>query len=704
MSDFAEPAPYKLTIGTKRYVSHPDITNTDPRNLIRGSINVMINDQEKCATRFGYRLLGAVGSVDGAGIQGSFDWATSTGVERNLRSWINEAVPNSGTIEWLWDYSTWYTLVTGLSTGKCEATKWWDDQEKQDIALICNGTPNLIEWSGATSEVSGATANSISKTGDTWAQERWYRAGNITANTIAFVNSNPDTITDTGLGFIAAGFRAGQRITVSGSASNNGTYTIASVAAGTITLIPSDSLTNEAAGAGVTIRSVRQITVVGRGTFTYTGGEGTNTLTGVTPNPAAAGVVSGDVAFQTVRTHANVVGSSYNIDDIDVLYNQIYLVSGKSSEMPISANDNFLSFVSSNPRLPGEGTILTLDGNGVALENQENSMYIAAGDSSIFEVEFILSADLQNETVKINKLQTSNLQAPMYPSGMAKAKNNIVFMSREPVFNLLGRVTDNFIKPQTQDISNDIKDDLEVYDFTTKPIHINFWRAQSYVAIPAENTMIIYNWDKGFWQAPQLLPVSRVSIINGWIHGHSSYTNETYKLFDPEILSDRYIDISNIGFTRLCIARYSYNNYSNDSYSRANPKNFTTYFSEGYISTNTIITMSQFIDYRGASGIQEFDIDGSDECILYGSPENDNSLGKHPLGKKPLGSFYYEDILDEQQQGIFKFRQIDTSNVDDDFFEMSVQYASESENAYFEILSHGPDVGFSSTLPKRLMK
>lgn len=74
-----------------------------------------------------------------------------------------------------------------------------------------------------------------------------------TATTIAFVNSNPDTITDSGNGFVTAGFQAGQTITVSGSTSNNNTFTIASVVAGTITLVAGDSLTAESAGATVTI-------------------------------------------------------------------------------------------------------------------------------------------------------------------------------------------------------------------------------------------------------------------------------------------------------------------------------------------------------------------------------------------------------------------------------------------------------------------
>jgi len=78
----------------------------------------------------------------------------------------------------------------------------------------------------------------------------------ITATTIAFVDSNPDTITDSGNGFLTAGFAAEDTIIISGSASNNISATIATVVAGTITLVASDTLVVEAAGASVTINGL----------------------------------------------------------------------------------------------------------------------------------------------------------------------------------------------------------------------------------------------------------------------------------------------------------------------------------------------------------------------------------------------------------------------------------------------------------------
>ena len=78
-----------------------------------------------------------------------------------------------------------------------------------------------------------------------------------TATTIAFVDSNPDTITDSGNGFITAGFIAGMHVIPSGTVSNNTVYTIATVTAGTITLKSTDTVTAESAGSSFTLTGYR---------------------------------------------------------------------------------------------------------------------------------------------------------------------------------------------------------------------------------------------------------------------------------------------------------------------------------------------------------------------------------------------------------------------------------------------------------------
>lgn len=80
--------------------------------------------------------------------------------------------------------------------------------------------------------------------------------GYIQAPTIAFVDGggSDDTITDSGNGFLLAGFIVGQSYTISGSGDNNYSFTPTGVAAGTLT-VATGTVTAELAGALVTIKA-----------------------------------------------------------------------------------------------------------------------------------------------------------------------------------------------------------------------------------------------------------------------------------------------------------------------------------------------------------------------------------------------------------------------------------------------------------------
>jgi hypothetical protein len=71
----------------------------------------------------------------------------------------------------------------------------------------------------------------------------------------AFVDSDPDTITRSSGSFITDGFAKGQKITVTGSTSNDGEYTLDGIAALTLTLTAGGNLTAEGTGASVTIEA-----------------------------------------------------------------------------------------------------------------------------------------------------------------------------------------------------------------------------------------------------------------------------------------------------------------------------------------------------------------------------------------------------------------------------------------------------------------
>lgn len=87
---------------------------------------------------------------------------------------------------------------------------------------------------------------------------KWERSSNaeVSNQFIDFVNSNPDEIFNQRNNFLKAGFKPDDEIVISGSASNDGNYTIAEVTKGKITLVGSDTLVNESNGPTVTITAL----------------------------------------------------------------------------------------------------------------------------------------------------------------------------------------------------------------------------------------------------------------------------------------------------------------------------------------------------------------------------------------------------------------------------------------------------------------
>lgn len=120
-----------------------------------------------------------------------------------------------------------------------------------DFAVVCLDTDDNVYWD-VIADDGGTTATS-----NVSSSLHWASSSSTTAvtdqTTIAFISAGggADTITDSNNGF--AVFASGDVITVTGSARNNGTYTIITGGvAGTITL-GSGILTTEAAGESVTV-------------------------------------------------------------------------------------------------------------------------------------------------------------------------------------------------------------------------------------------------------------------------------------------------------------------------------------------------------------------------------------------------------------------------------------------------------------------
>ena len=368
--------------------------------------------------------------------------------------------------------------------------------------------------------------------------------------------------------------------------------------------------------------------------YQATGGWGTTALTGVTPDPTAAApaIAVGAVAHQLPEAWSNTGGlpTTFINDLIANLRNQVYVGSLTRNDVYVSKVNDYKTYTPSAIRLVGQGALLTLDGPPTAFIPQEDRMYLSAGKNQWYQTKFTLSSDMTLEDFTIDPLKSSANQASISQALTTKIKNNVVFVSQESIVSTLGRIESVDQVPQIADISFPIVNNMNEYDFTDASMifHRNFL----YLAVPKESKVLIYNMsnpakDKDgnsnyYWEAPQIMSISRFSIIDGELYGHSYLTSETYKLFDGRNDNGNFIEAK---------AVFSYSSYGD----RTHPKGFNEFYYEGYISSNTELNTDLNFNLDGKERTVNLQLLGTDSVVAIGT--SDASLGKSSLGKTPLG-------------------------------------------------------------------
>jgi hypothetical protein len=545
-----------------------------------------------------------------ASIVSAYDWQTHLGYERNLRAYTTN-------LEYRYVAAdgtvTWRTLLSSTASPNFNFTTFWDDTELIDVLLFVNGQSEINEWNGAITTVASNTAVTLTKQGTTtWAQEGFYTAGT---------------------------------------------------------------------------RSV----VINGVTYTYTGGETTTTLTGLAGLPA---ITAGTVVHQSVRTTANSamtgMNATFSNDLIATRLNHVYIGSLESAQVYLSIINDYTDYSFSTPRLVGEGGLFVLDGIAVGFINQDDSMYVSAGKNLWYKSLFTQTTNsvpdgaggtisITYEAFSFQPLKTTILQAAQSQAYITKIKNNIAFVSNEPTMDFLGKtmvqdgVQTSFLNdPTITNISDPIKDDFDSYDFTDGSII--YYRYFTYVAVPREGLVRVFNHSKEYWEAPLILPVSRFAIIDGELYGHSYQVPETYKMFEG------YNDNGN---PIHAVASFSYQNFG----SRCNLKNWNEFYTEGYISSNTTLNVKLQLDLDGCGTPLMYQIDGDDSQYVC-LPKSGGSLGKNSLGKRSLAGRGKDSTVDILPP---KFRHKRT-NKQIDFFEMNVTYSSNDVDQRWELLAFGPKV------------
>lgn len=441
----------------------------------------------------------------------------------------------------------------------------------------------------------------------------------------------------------------------------------------TVASTTSNSITKEGtttwAEEGFYTAGTRQVTINGVD-YTYTGGETTVAIIGVTPTPV--GIVASDVVVQTVRSTLNssMTGLPLPTNDlIETLLNQVYVGCLTINDVYVSKTNNYTDYSFTATRLPGEGALFNLGSTPTAFVPQGDAMYISGVDEW-YQTKFQLSSDLTKESLSVQKLQTASKQSAKSQAFVTKGKNVVAFLSNEPVLSTFGPTENIFQAPQIIDLSFPIINDMNAYDFTDGSCI--YWKNYYLVAVPKSSLIRIYNMTDGsnhYWEAPVTYPISRFSIINGDLYGHSYLTSESYKLFDGYNFKNNVIDAR---------AVFSYNNYG----SRFATKSFNEFYYEGRCTQNGTLNLGIQFETEGCATSVEYPMAGDSQWVCAYSKAN--ALGKNSLGKQPLGG----NIAVSQTVPPL-FRKIKTMPRVS-FYQESTSFSSVEKDFQWELCAFGP--------------
>jgi len=431
--------------------------------------------------------------------------------------------------------------------------------------------------------------------------------------------------------------------------------------------------------------------------YTYTGGESTTTLTGITDT---TGLQANDILVQKVVTNSNTPVASHTNNYIYNFENQIVIGSDDDEEVYLAQNSNYTDFTPSSPREAGEGATLTLDSPCRGIASLGSTLLLFAGRSSIFKAQYeqIAVGTTLAETLKIKKLDVGVNQGAWNQETIVPVGNSLIYLTCEPAIRVIEN-PDNLTGINPKTFSNPIKPDFDAEDWDDA--FAIWYKNTYYISAPDNSRLYSLNFMEDadgkvmrFWNPPFVLPVRAMSLIdldngNGeQLYIHSNSVPESYLAFDGA--SDGQYDSMDVA-DKIAIdakAVFAYNNYKN----RGVLKTFDEYYVEGEITPSTTdLELVIKYDYEGITQEITKTIDGSNDDILEGQV-GFNSLAQQSLAVNPLGGFLNPPTDSRKFRCIFEIAK-------EDFHEIQATFQTNDTDKYWSILAHGANAEISKRKP-----
>ena len=485
-------------------------------------------------------------------------------------------------------------------------------------------------------------------------------------------------------------------------------------------------------GFATQIAGEKKIVIEGR-EFTYTGGETTTTLTGVTASSGDASTITvGAVAIQAVFAGVfNDEGTAlanFKADFIKVNDNQVWLGSYSSRVVWVSSQNSFggtlgfLLYTQGTTLVTGDPDFVVLDSPAKGIGSKDGRVVIFAGDSDMYVIKpnddlqisqaaiLLVGGTARVVINRVEKKKLPGLQAALGHEFIGNFGEYLVWVDQKNQLRALGTFSTNNVQKPAH-LSIQVQEELSEDDFSGG--HLRSVEDTIYITSPNNGRDWMYQIreivnDNGevmqekIWQPPQIRGISRFAIFSGVLYGHSNVNPQVYQIWDTLQWYDDYPTDEPIPYN--CVARFAYRQLSEaiggGVFSRRQGLlSFDKIFFEGYMPDGVYLNVNVFYNYQGATAFRSYVINNPEDATEQARFFIGNSapgFGSSSFGSNPLG----DGILEEsnEQDTVPKFmRIIDTQNKS--CFEYCLEIYSTEPDSRWEILSFGPNVSRASAQP-----
>lgn len=334
--------------------------------------------------------------------------------------------------------------------------------------------------------------------------------------------------------------------------------------------------------------------------------------------------VANDVIMTKPVEFADAISSSYEIDVVYSYQNHLICANYNSVEMFFSHISTYslssgFDFVqpSAGSRTALTPIYLRLDGNFTAMIARKNILWISDSDDW-YKVTKTIEQNAYDLWVDVEKFETGENKGAL-PMAVAKYKGDIIYVAQDKTIQ---RVTS--VEVIGSDEIRQISDDVEalLQRVSLDDVRVYYLERAIYIVCPVDSTLIMLDLIEDYFQPPQILPISCISVIDGVKYGHHNAVDETYKLFSGR---------DDLGTPIEAKIAFGYQSLTHGFRYKQN----TIFGVSCRLTGDTICTVEQFFEEDGAKTSTSFEINGA--SVKTYTVDDDVSWATHPYGDRSWG-------------------------------------------------------------------